>query len=112
MERRIGESVFSAQAAGRVLARLADGESLMRVCGRPRDAGLPERTTVHRWTRRMPGFALAYGLARLVAEQMRDGRVAVFPGPGAQGEGLARWRARQARVWAALVDVFCEGERP
>lgn len=111
MENRIGESVFTALAAGRVLARLADGESLQGVCGKSREAGLPERATVYRWTQVIPGFGVLYALARLAAEQRRQGRILVFPTP-AEGEGLAQWRARRVRVWAALVDVFCEREMP
>lgn len=62
---------YSPELASKVLARLAEGESLTAIC---RDPKMPSRTTVTAWVvDDVDGFADGYARARLVSyERMAD----------------------------------------
>lgn len=77
-----------------ILARVADGESLVAICG---EAGMPSRNTVTRWAREHPKIGEA--LARARAE---GGRV-----------GLSRGGAPRRFCWGTAEEIFtrvAEGE--
>jgi len=57
----IRQSEFSQDVADRICERLADGESLRRIC---RDETMPAKSTVFKWLRNEPAFADQYARAR------------------------------------------------
>lgn len=54
-------SDFTPELADAICARLADGESLRSVC---RDEEMPNKATVFRWLRTLPGFSDQYARAK------------------------------------------------
>jgi hypothetical protein len=57
-------SLYSAELAERICARLAEGESLLAIC---RDEAMPHRATVHEWVfKNIEGFGDKYACAREV----------------------------------------------
>ena len=66
----LAEKPFSQEIADRICSRLANGESLITICG---DKGYPDRDCVNEWTKRDPDFGLQYARAReLQAEYFVD----------------------------------------
>jgi hypothetical protein len=55
-------SIFTLILAGRICARLAEGESLRAIC---LDPDMPVKATVMRWLARRPDFQRQYEVARL-----------------------------------------------
>ncbi len=53
--------LFSDEIANRICDRIANGESLNRIC---EDSALPSRETVRRWLRDLPDFCGKYARAR------------------------------------------------
>lgn len=63
-------TTYTPALAHLLCARLADGETLSRICRTP---GMPARQTVHQWRMRMPAFADLYARAREIGmESMGD----------------------------------------
>jgi terminase small subunit-like protein len=55
---------FNAKIAERICDRIAEGDTLLRICT---DQGFPTRRTVQRWLRSKPEFAYQYAVARACA---------------------------------------------
>ena len=55
---------FNARIAERICDRIAEGDTLRRIC---KDQEFPARRTVQRWLRSEPDFAYQYALARACA---------------------------------------------
>jgi hypothetical protein len=63
-------SRYNEKLAETICERIAEGESLRRIC---EDPGLPNRSTVHEWLRREPVFSDQYARAReLQADHYAD----------------------------------------
>lgn len=68
-------SEYCPAVAELICARLADGETLTRIC---RTRGMPARQTVHRWRMRNPAFDDQYMRAREIGmEAMSDDMLAI-----------------------------------
>lgn len=55
---------FVQAVADLICNRLAEGESLRKICGAERDAGLPGQNTVYKWLAENEAFAKHYASAR------------------------------------------------
>ncbi len=55
---------YTPEAAGEICRRIANGETLRKICGPKRRPGIPERVTVYNWLNRHPQFMKAYVIAR------------------------------------------------
>src|SRR5581483_2686424 len=105
-------SLYKSALAGRICERLADGETLRRIC---RDEGMPTRRTVTNWLLVHEDFRQLYARARdiqadLFAEEVvdiaDDRRGDLVPGkdgkPTPDWENVQRSRLRvDARKWFA-----------
>lgn len=110
----IPHKAYSARLAGRILDRLARGESWRRVCEEP---GMPSYVSLYVWRRRHREFAEALDLAREAAADMKADLAleAVEPGKAATpsdklrvellmkhaaADAPHRWGVRTARATA------------
>lgn len=108
-------SEFTPEIADAICSRLADGESLRSVC---RDECMPDKASVFRWLRTMPGFCDQYARAKeesadALSDEMLeiadDGRndwmkrnAGEDAGWVANGENVQRSRVRlDTRKWLA-----------
>ena len=81
-------SAFHPRVASLILERIADGESLRRICGPDRAPGMPQTETVLKWLRLYPNFREAYELARWI------------------------WSDKEADLAVAMVEAVDRGEGP
>jgi hypothetical protein len=101
-------SSFTPKISGEILRRIANGESLIRICGPDRKHGLPERSTVYDWLASNAEFKQAYLLARraqgeLYFEEMIDIADGV-DGDARQPREVSRDRLRvETRRWMAAA---------
>lgn len=101
-------SRYAADLANRICERVAEGESLRRIC---RDPDLPSRTTVHRWLSAHPDFAGHMAGAReLQADSLVEEILEIADSEAGQAPSADKVRAQslqrdklriQARQWCA-----------
>lgn len=108
-------TLYSEALAAEILARIADGETLTRIC---LDEDMPARSTVSKWLLDMPDFYGRYARARTVQAHHEvdeildladdisgDVRVVMTPnGVRAEIDGVAIGRAKvqiETRMWRA-----------
>lgn len=60
----MARSTYTPARAREILRKIANGESLNKVCGPNREKGWPERMTVYNWLHRYDEFKRLYLLAR------------------------------------------------
>ncbi len=101
-------STFTPKVGAEILRRIANGESLNRICGPDRKKGLPERMTVYNWINRHPSFKAAYLMARLAQADLYAGEV-IEISDGRDPEALEPRDVRRDRLrvetrrWLAAV---------
>jgi len=110
-------STFTPALGKRVLQRIAEGESLSKICGPDRAAGMPARLTVYNWLARYPHFRRAYLLARMAQSELYADEVIEIADICEDSEdSLNRWRrdrirmeARRWRVGRLSPEVYVKG---
>ena len=87
-------SIYSEELAEKILARIADGESVLDIAD---DASMPAAATIYVWARKHPDFQDRYTRARMIqAERMFEDLVRISDGGG----DVARDRLRvDTRKW-------------
>jgi len=85
----LASSVYSDELAERICQRIADGETLSRICA---DEGMPDSSTVRRWEREdRGGFRAIYARAREEqAETFFDDVLDVADGAAEAADALAQ----------------------
>lgn len=90
---------FNPEVANEICDRLANGESLRRICGSERDDFMPGQTTVYKWLATNPEFAKQYAHARETQGETYADR-AVDEALNAEDAAIGRLRM-DALKWAA-----------
>lgn len=92
-------STFTPKVAGEILRRIADGESLVSICGPDRKKGMPERRVVYNWLARYDNFKRAYLMARRAqGELFYDQVIAIADGKDPDGQEPRDIRRDRLRV--------------
>jgi len=92
---------FNAEIAERICDRIAEGDTLRRIC---KDQEFPTRRTVQRWLRSEPDFAYQYALARACA--LDDECDEILEAIKDESKDLARCNAICEQQWKHLAMVW------
>ncbi len=96
-----GHVFLTAEVKEAILARIASGEPLLRICGPGRRPGWPDRQSVYQRLRQEPAFYREYLKARVLgAQALSEEIIEIADGrepPGPEREGLRTTFGRQAR---------------
>lgn len=97
--------LYSPELAAEICRRLADGDSLVKICG---EAGMPSRVTVYDWIDEYPEFGEAYNKARKrQAESYVDEAMQIADGVAGSDSGPAVGAARlQSDIRVKLAGKF------
>jgi hypothetical protein len=100
---------YSEDVAGRIVARVAGGESVPRIC---RDRGMPHATSVYDWARREPRFGRALSVAHQAARaaQLKAQRRAAAERWARGRDPRGRWSTYTPELGAEICWRLIEGQ--
>lgn len=116
-EHRRARAFFTPEIEDEILNRIADGESLLRICGRERREGMPNRVAVHTRLRDNDEFRRDYLVARdaqaanLAEEivEIADGKLPEADRPPSVHRDKLRMTARQWLVSVMAPRTYRDG---
>ena len=102
-------SKYSDELALEICTRLAEGESLKKICS---DEGMPHRTTVNAWRRDHPGFSAMFARAREdCGDTMAEAAVAVAMTATPETAQAVRVKYDALRWYASKLGPKVYGDR-